>query len=381
MPASATHPAATNPRVSIVVPSFRQGRFIASALRSIAEQTHDSVECLVFDNCSDDETPSVLAKFSGPMTITIARDRGQSAALNRGFSMARGDIVAWLNADDMLMPSAVERAVEILDRTGADIVYGRCAQLDEAGQFTSYFPFTRSYDEGELLNWNNFIPQPATFFRRSLLDRAGNLDESLHYAMDWDLWCRFAKCGARFQMAPEVWAGARVHENAKTSRGGFGRLLEIGRINLRHRTTRLPLLPLLYLAYRANRLLPVARVFPILRWWRGLTGENRSTVVDGVASDSRVVSDPARLLYPVFDDLKALSVDLADESHPPATILANGRALVRRGRIYEGSLPGGKLDLLDIRITGIRRPLPAPLLVRHTNASTVGRRGPAAVGQ
>lgn len=365
--------AATAPRVTIVVPSFLQGRFLHSALRSITGQTTDSVESLVFDNCSEDETPSVLKRFAGRVTsITVAKDRGQSAALNQGFAAARGDILVWLNADDMLMPSAVEQAVAAMDETGADVVFGRCAHVDGSGQFTSYFPFTQAYDEDELRNWNNFIPQPATFFRRSLLERAGNLDESLHYAMDWDLWCRFAKCGARFHFVPEVWAGARVHPQAKTSRGGAGRLFEIWKINRRHRTSNLPLVPFLYLAYRANRLLHLAGVPSVLGWWRRLTKGDRSTVVDGIASPSMIVGDPARLLYPVFADLSGLTVDLDDAPYPPATVLANGRPLIRRGSIYEAFLDGETLDVLDIRISAISRPLPAPLVVRHVPKSTVG---------
>jgi glycosyltransferase involved in cell wall biosynthesis len=352
--------------VTVVVPSFRQGRFLDSALRSITSQTTNSVESLVFDNCSDDETPSVLKRFAGRVTnITVAKDRGQSAALNQGFAAARGDILVWLNADDMLMPSAVEQAVAAMDQTGADVVYGRCAHLDAAGQFTSYFPFTRSYEEDELRNWNNFLPQPATFFRRALLERAGTLDESLHYAMDWDLWCRFAKCGARFHYAPEVWAGARVHPQAKTSRGGVGRVLEIGRINRRHRTTKLPLVPFLYLAHRANRVLNLAGAPSVLGWWRGLTKGDRSTVVDGVASPSMIVDDPARLHYPVFAEVSGLTVDLDDAAYPPATVLANGRELIRRGGTYEATLTGETLNVLDIRVSAIRRPLPAPLLVCH----------------
>ena len=358
------------PRVTIVVPSFEQGRFLPSALRSILSQTESSIESLVYDNQSGDETPSVLAAFSGRMTrVTVAKDQGQSSALNRGFREARGDVIGWLNADDMLMPNAVERALRALADTGADIVYGQCAHLDASGQFTGYFPFTRAFDRVELLDYNNFIPQPATFFRRSLLDRVGLLDEGLRYTMDWDLWCRFAGAGAKFQFVPEVWAGARIHQAAKTSRGGMARLVEICAVNERHRTNRVPLVPFLYLAYRLNGALGLERVLRVKSWWRAMTGGNRSVVAYGVAEPSVILADAARMHYPNYENLERLTVDLDDGEYPAAVMTANGQPMVRHGRIYQSeSLAGREPGSLAIEITRVSRPLPAPFLVRHQHA-------------
>ena len=359
-------------RATIVVPSFQQGRFLPNALRSIVAQTEGSIESLVYDNCSEDDTRSVLASFSGHLTrITIEKDRGQSSALNRGFREARGDIIGWLNADDILMPNAVERALHTLDQTGADVVYGQCAHLDASGQFTGYFPFARPFDEGELRDYNNFLPQPATFFRRSLLDRVGLLDEELNYTMDWDLWCRFARAGARFQFVPEVWAGARVHKGAKTSRGGLRRLVEVCKVNMRHRTQPAPLVPILYAAHRANRALALQRLPRLRDWWRAITGENRSTAPWGIAQGSLIVSDPARLIYPVFEYLNGLTVDLDDADYAPASILVNGRAMTRTRRTYEMRTPGGEVvNSLEVEISQLHRPLPAPFTVQHTHPGT-----------
>jgi len=363
-------------QATIVVPSYEQGQFLASALTSIVRQSGVKIESLIFDNLSKDGTEHVLRSFERQLTrVSIEADRGQSSALNRGFQEARTEVLGWLNADDMLMPGAVEQAIQMLATTGADVVYGQCVHLDASGQFIGYFPYARDFDGIELRNYNNFIPQPATFFRRSLLDQTGLLDEDLHYTMDWDLWCRFASCGAKFLYVPEVWAGARIHPGAKTARGGVGRMLEVSRVNLRHRTRSLPFVPILYLAHRVNRALALNR-FPVLRnWWRRITGENRSTAVNGIAQGPLIVSDPARMVYPVFEALERLIVDLNDADAPPASVLVNGRAMRRRGRVYETtSFAGGRVEAVDIHVTGIGRSLPCPFSVRHHPRANPPRR-------
>ncbi len=355
--------------MTIVVPSFQQGRYLATCLRSLAGQIPGRLETLVYDNVSMDETQDILAKWRDPATrITVERDRGQADALNRGFREARGDVVGWLNADDMLMPGALEQAVRILDETDTDIVYGQCAHLDERGCFTEYFPLTRSFDAHELRNYSDFIPQPATFFRRSKLEQVGLLDATLHYAMDWDLWCRFARVGARFRFVPEVWAGARIHPEAKTSRGGLEPLLEVWRVNARHRTLPLPMLPILFAAYCANRYFAfrLTRVPLLQDKWRQLTGGRRSVTIDGVAQGGLIVKDSARIRYPTYEPLARVSLDLSDAEHPPASVSVNGRAIMRGRGVYEADFPGDEVkEMIDIQITNIDRGLPAPFRVSH----------------
>lgn len=355
------------PRVTVVVPSFNQGRYLSTCLRSLVAQRSDDLETLVFDNVSTDGTAEVLQAFAPLVTrVTIERDAGQSAALNRGFREARGEVIGWLNADDMLLPGTVERAVRALDEKGADVVYGHCAHLDSSGASIGYFPYTRPFDSEELRNYNDFIPQPATFFRRSLLDRVGFLDVHLHYAMDWDLWCRFARAGARFAFVPEIWAGARIHPDAKTSRGGWRRLAEVWRVNSRHRTLPVPMLPILYAAYRANRALPLARV-PLLKdWWRRRTGGARTVTVRGVGHNSMIVGDPVSLSYPVYDRLERVEIDIDDAGFTPASMTLNGRPMTRIDRAYVALFADQEVvDAVEIRIAGIARPLPTPFTVSH----------------
>jgi len=142
--------------------------------------------------------------------------------------------------------------------------------------------------------------------------------------------------------------------------------MEVCRVNLRHRTLPLPLVPMLYFEYRANRALALERVPFVRNCWRWITGEDRSKVTRGVTPSSFIVTDCARLIYPAYQSLESLTVDLDDADYPPASIYANGKPMVRNGRIYEASaLLGGDVEALDIEISHLRRPVPAPLVVRH----------------
>lgn len=368
---------ATRPRATIVVPSFNQGRFIETCLRSLVAQRGAGLEILVYDNQSNDGTQQILRAYAGSLDrVVVERDRGQSAAINRGFREARGEVLGWLNADDMLMPGAVERALAVLAGGGAvDVAYGNCALLDAQGQFTGYFHFARPFDSRELRNLNDFMAQPSTFFRRSLFERVGPLDASLNYAMDWDLWCRFDRAGARFEYVPEVWSGARVHSDAKTTRGGFRRWLEVTRVNWRHRTLPVPMVPILYAAHRVNRWFGLRRLPALRDWWRGLVGSGGSAhPVTGIGLDSVLLSIPSRMTYPVWGQVDGLSLDLNDADSPAASVTVNGKPMVRREARYVAEIDAEHIDALDVRIERIGRRLPAPFRVLHLNHVEHGQR-------
>ena len=308
---SAAAPKASgSPRVSVIVPSFQQGKFLRSCLESLLKQTGPVPEIIVLDNLSTDETPAVLTEYASRLSrVEIKRDRGQADALRRGFAMAKGDILGWLNCDDMLMLGAIERAVAALEADPQiDVVYGHCAHMDEAGDFLGYFHYIADYDEEELRNFNDFIPQPSTFFRRSAYERAGGVDPSLYYAMDWDLWCKMARTGSRFRFIPEVLSGARIHQNAKTVKGGWRRFLEVSRVNLRHKTLPLPMIPTLYLLHLVASRIQLSKFGPLYRWlrrlWRSAGGRLiEKKVVLGIGEGPRLVSQPASVRFPVFKEV------------------------------------------------------------------------------
>ena len=209
-------------KVTVVTPSFNQGSFIERTVESVLSQRGDfELDYLVMDGDSTDETLSILRRHEGRLRFVSEKDRGQSDAINKGFRMASGEVLAWINSDDTYEPGALQAALSAMQRAGARWCFGECRIVDEQGRevrrsISRYKNrLSRRYSLRRLLS-RNFIPQPATFFRRDLLEEAGPLDESLHYAMDYDLWLRFARL-ADPVFVPRPLAAFRWHGAAKTA--------------------------------------------------------------------------------------------------------------------------------------------------------------------
>ena len=224
----------SQPLVTIVTPSLNQGEFIRATIESVLAQDYPRIEYLIMDGGSTDQTASVAAEYSTRLTWISETDRGQSHAINKGFLRARGDIVAWLNSDDLLLPGAVAAAVAQFQQAGpAGAVYGEGYLMDRSGLSRRRFPATERFNLWKLTYLSDYILQPAAFFRRPALEEVGWLDESLHYAMDWDLLIRLGK---KFGLAytPEYLAALREYPEAKSFSGGRARLAEIRRVLERH---------------------------------------------------------------------------------------------------------------------------------------------------
>ncbi len=225
------------PLVSIVTPSFNQGRFIRQAIDSVLAQTYPHIEHRVIDGGSTDDTVEILRSYGDRVTWCSEPDDGQSDAINKGFAAAGGDILAWLNTDDVYRPDAVERAVdELLRRPEAGLVYGRGVILNESGEETGPFIGLESFNLWRLLYGLDYVLQPATFFRRSAVEAVGDLDRDLHYAMDWDLWLRLA-AHSEVCFLDHVLAGSREYGDTKTATGGWPRIRELGSLMHRHTGT------------------------------------------------------------------------------------------------------------------------------------------------
>jgi len=226
--------AETRPKVTVVIPSFNQGRFIGEAIDSILDQDYPNLEILVMDGGSTDVTLDILRGYGVRIRFESGPDGGQADALNRGFGQATGEIVSWLNSDDRLCPGAVARAVTALEGDPeAGFVYGEGELIAEDGHRLCRFPGTRKFDLWTLIRVSDFIMQPTVFICREALEQVGGLDASLHFGMDWDLWIRLA---SRYPVVfvPEVLAQTREYQSAKTSSGGFRRLRELRKILARY---------------------------------------------------------------------------------------------------------------------------------------------------
>jgi len=202
------------PLVSIVTPSLNQGRFLREALESVRAQTYEPVEHIVVDGGSTDDTLEILESSEGVAWVSEP-DRGQSHALNKGFAAARGEVLGWLNADDHYLPEAVAEGVRALAETGAGLVYGDVTRVDGYGVNPRRIRSRPTWDLWTELNAGCGIYSPSVFFTREALEAVGELDESLHLTMDYDLWLRIGK---RFPVrhVDAVWAVQRLHDDAKT---------------------------------------------------------------------------------------------------------------------------------------------------------------------
>lgn len=209
---------AHSPKISIVTPSYNQAEFIERTLLSVLEQNYPNLEYFVQDGNSKDSTVEVLKKYDRKLSGWVSEpDTGQSQAINRGFAKTSGDIMGWLNSDDILLPDTLSIVADYFSRhPEIDVVYGNRLMIDEDDMEIGRWIMPAHNDE--VLSWADFIPQETMFWRRAIWEKAGgHIDESFRFAMDWDLIVRFRKVGARFKRIPCFLGGFRIHKEQKTS--------------------------------------------------------------------------------------------------------------------------------------------------------------------
>ncbi|MFY8148269.1 MAG: glycosyltransferase family 2 protein [Prochlorococcaceae cyanobacterium] len=202
-------------RISVVTPSYNQGGFLGRTLTSVTQQSHPAHEHLVFDGGSTDETLKVL-KTAGDGVRWVSRpDGGQADAVNQGLQAASGDVIAWINSDDLYYPDAFAKvAAAFAADPELDVLYGAADHIDVEDQPFEAYPTT--FWDPELLRHTCFICQPALFFRRRVIEKVGLLDPGLRYCMDYNYWLRLADAGCRFSYLPERLAGSRLYADNKT---------------------------------------------------------------------------------------------------------------------------------------------------------------------
>jgi glycosyltransferase involved in cell wall biosynthesis len=210
--------ALADPKVSIVVPSFNQGSFIGATLQSIIDQNYSNLELIVVDGGSTDTTLAVLEKYEAYLHWFISEpDSGQTEAINKGFMMSTGDIMAWINSDDLVAPGALQQVANyFVKHPETQVVFGDRVLINEEGLEIGRW-ILPSHCNRTLL-WADFVPQETLYWRRDAWNSIGaRLDEDFHFAMDWDFLLRLSAKQITIRHLPFFLGLFRVHHQQKTS--------------------------------------------------------------------------------------------------------------------------------------------------------------------
>jgi hypothetical protein len=206
------------PKISIVTPSYAQGHFLERTLYSVVAQNYPALEYVVQDGGSTDETVEILRRYERSLSGWVSEpDHGQGDAINRGFAKTSGEIMAYLNSDDLLLPGSLAYVAKYFaTHPEVDLVYGHRAMIDEHDrQIGSWVMPPHDDEELALLD---FVPQETMFWRRRAWEAAGGqIDPDLSFAVDWDLLLRLREHGARMVRLPRFLGAFRVHEEQKTA--------------------------------------------------------------------------------------------------------------------------------------------------------------------
>lgn len=207
------------PKISIVTPSYNQGKFLERTMLSVLNQNYPNLEYIIIDGKSTDDSTKVIKKYEKFLTFWVSEeDEGQSHAINKGLNRAKGEIVAYLNSDDIYLPGALEKVADFFkNNPKIDIVYGDCYIINEHGGLVKKKKeIDFDYLMGCMIGFGIIIIQPSTFMRKSVIEKVGYFNEELHFAMDAEYWFRCAKRRMTFKHIPNFLSGFRWHEESKT---------------------------------------------------------------------------------------------------------------------------------------------------------------------
>lgn len=203
------------PLVTIITPSFNQGCYIEETIKSVLSQTYLNIEYIVMDGGSTDNTIEILDKYKEKVKYISKKDKGQADAINKGFKMAKGEIIGWINSDDILDCKCVELVVkEFLSDDSVGLVYGNYININKDGSAINTVKRDNISLE-RLLNVDSALSQPGSFYRKKVVAQANFLDENLKYVMDYDLWIKILKA-SNIKYLDNVLAYFRLHDQSKT---------------------------------------------------------------------------------------------------------------------------------------------------------------------
>ena len=204
------------PIISIVTPTFNQGHTLSATIESVVQQNYPQVQYAVIDGGSTDETKSVLARYKSKLSHCVSeRDDGQAHAIAKGFAIIQGDVMAYLNSDDMLLPGTLSFVGQYFaTHPRVDVIYGHRVIVDESGREVGRWILPRH--TAHVIRHFDYVPQETLFWRRSIYEKVGGINSAFHFAMDWDLLLRFTAAGAHVRRVPYFLACFRIHTGQKT---------------------------------------------------------------------------------------------------------------------------------------------------------------------
>jgi glycosyltransferase involved in cell wall biosynthesis len=207
-------------KVSIITPNYNQVNFLEYTIQSVLNQTYRNLEYIIIDGGSSDGSNNIIKKYQRHLSYWVSeKDTGQSVAINKGFRKCTGDIIGWLNSDDLYLPGTLEYVADYFNSNpGIDFLYGNIDIIDESGEnIFTYKELQFDKKMGALLGYGQIIPQPSAFWRKKVLNKVGYLNEEFHYKMDSEYWSRISDY-FKVVHVNKTLAKFRLHSASKTNK-------------------------------------------------------------------------------------------------------------------------------------------------------------------
>jgi glycosyltransferase involved in cell wall biosynthesis len=282
------------PLVSIITPSFNQGRFIEETLLSVQNQAYKNIEHLVIDGGSTDHTLEILRKYTPSISWISEPDTGQTDAINKGIQKSHGEIIAYLNSDDLYPPDTIKTVVDYFTgHPDVDMVYGDIVHIDEQSRVIEEVK-TGTISLEQYMTCQVYLPQPSVFFRKTVVEKIGYFDKNLHLAMDLDYWIRIF-LAVQTAYIPQPLAKARFYGETKSNVGYLKNFSEW--VYILEKTFRNEELPIAYFGSRDRAAVVKTNAYAYIYFFGGLRFLRYRKISPAIQYISRGLKLKPRLVF------------------------------------------------------------------------------------